>query len=95
MKETTYLKTRLVECENPVGKKKTSNWVLPPVGFVYGKKEKEDKEGVSISNFPLIFSYQIMAYSSSLSTGAGSSRLRANKQNGSKNERYISFSRIF
>lgn len=49
MKEMTHLKTRLKECEHPVGKKKTSNWVLPPVDFVYGKKEKPDKEGVSIS----------------------------------------------
>ncbi len=49
MKEMTHLKSRLVECENPIGKKKTSNWVLPPVNFVYGKKEKEDPEGVSIS----------------------------------------------
>jgi hypothetical protein len=78
MKETNYLKTRLVECENPVGKKKTSNWVLPPVDFVYGKKEKEDKEGVSISNFLLIFSYQIMAQSRSFSTSTSPTRLCTN-----------------
>jgi hypothetical protein len=42
------LKTRLVECEHPVGIKKTSNWKLPSIDFVYGKKEKEDKEGVSV-----------------------------------------------
>lgn len=45
----TLLKNRMVECNNPVGTKKTSNWKLPPIGFVYGKKEKEDPEGVSIS----------------------------------------------
>lgn len=49
MKEMTHLKTRLVECDNPVGIKKTSNWKLPPIDFLYGKKEKEDPEGVSIS----------------------------------------------
>jgi hypothetical protein len=49
MKEMSHLKTRLVECERPVGMKKSSSWKLPPIGFVYGKKEKEDPEGVSIS----------------------------------------------
>ena len=49
MKEMTFLKTRLVEVEQPIGTKKVSNWKLPPIDFVYGKKEKEDKEGVSIS----------------------------------------------
>ena len=43
------LKTRLIENEHPIGIKKTSNWKLPPVDFAYGKKEKEDLEGVSIS----------------------------------------------
>jgi hypothetical protein len=49
MKEMTHLKTRLVEVEQPIGVKKVSNWKLPPIDFVYGKKEKGDKEGVSIS----------------------------------------------
>jgi hypothetical protein len=49
MKEMSHLKTRLVECENPVGMKRTTNWKLPPIDFVYGKKEKPDPEGVSIS----------------------------------------------
>lgn len=44
-----HLKTRLVECENPVGMKRTTNWKLPPIDFVYGKKEKPDPEGVSKS----------------------------------------------
>jgi hypothetical protein len=45
------LRTRLAECENPVGTKRTSNWQLPPQEFAYGKKEKEDPEGVSISKY--------------------------------------------
>ena len=45
----THLKTRLVEVEHPIGVKRVSNWKLPPIDFVYGKKEKGDKEGVSIS----------------------------------------------
>ncbi len=58
-KEMSSLKSRLVECEKPIGQKKTSTWKLPPVGFVYGKKEKEDPEGVSISN---INKYNINSY---------------------------------
>ena len=45
----TALKTMLVENEQPVGKKKHSNWKLPPVDFAYGKVIPNDKEGVSIS----------------------------------------------
>lgn len=45
------LRTRIAESEHPVGVKKTSNWKLPPVDFVYGKKNKEDKEGASISKY--------------------------------------------
>lgn len=43
------LKTKLIENENPIGIKKTSNWKLPPIDFVYGKKQMPDPEGVSIS----------------------------------------------
>ena len=43
------LRTRLVECEHPVGIKKTSNWKLPSEDFSYGKTIIPDKEGVSIS----------------------------------------------
>jgi hypothetical protein len=43
------LRTKLVECEHPVGIKKTSNWKLPPEDFSYGKVVVPDKEGVSIS----------------------------------------------
>jgi hypothetical protein len=45
----TILITKLSDGQNLVGKKKTSNWKLPPIDFVYGKKEKEDAEGVSRS----------------------------------------------
>ena len=45
----TTLKTMLVENEQPVGKKKHSNWKLPPQDFAYGKVIPHDKEGVSIS----------------------------------------------
>lgn len=43
------LKTRLIECDHPVGVKKTSNWKLPPPDFAYGLRGKPDEEGVSIS----------------------------------------------
>lgn len=43
------LQTRQIECHNPVGVKKHSTWKLPAIDFVYGYKEKEDKEGVSKS----------------------------------------------
>jgi hypothetical protein len=55
MKDLQLLKTKLSNCDNSVGSKKTSNWKLPPIDFVYGKKEKEDPEGVSISKNYLIF----------------------------------------
>jgi hypothetical protein len=42
------LKIKLIEQENPVGVKKTSNWKLPNEDFSYGKKTIPDKEGVSI-----------------------------------------------
>jgi hypothetical protein len=45
------LKTRLVECDHPVGQKKSTNWKLPPVDFSYGKPHQSDKEGVGISKF--------------------------------------------
>jgi hypothetical protein len=35
--------------EKPVGQKRNTGWKLPPIDFVYGKKEKEDPEGVSKS----------------------------------------------
>lgn len=44
------LRTKLKENECPIGTKKTSNWKLPPSDFVYGKKDKPDAEGASISN---------------------------------------------
>jgi hypothetical protein len=43
------LKTRLVECEHPVGQKKTTNCNLPSSDFTYGKPPQFDKEGVGIS----------------------------------------------
>jgi hypothetical protein len=43
------LKTRLVECEHPVGQKKTGNWKLPSEDFSYGKPPQSDKEGAGIS----------------------------------------------
>jgi hypothetical protein len=42
------LRTRLIECEHPVGIKKTSNWKLPSSDFSYGKPPMCDKEGVGI-----------------------------------------------
>lgn len=51
------LKTKLAENSNPVGIKKTSNWKLPPEDFVYGKQEKPDKEGVSISKYNKFISF--------------------------------------
>ena len=47
----TGLKTKLIENQNPVGKKKVSNWKLPPDDFAYGKRIPPDEEGVSISKF--------------------------------------------
>ena len=49
------LKTRLIEIEQPVGVKKTSNWILPNQDFAYGKKEIPDKEGASISILKITF----------------------------------------
>lgn len=43
------LRTKLVETDHPVGVKRIMNHKLPPSEFVYGRKEKEDPEGVSIS----------------------------------------------
>jgi hypothetical protein len=57
----TALKTKLIENEQPVGKKKHSNWTLPSEEFTYGKVIANDKEGVSISNVILIYSYQKLA----------------------------------
>jgi hypothetical protein len=47
------LKNKIIECENPVGVKKVSNWVLPEKEFAYGKKDTPDPEGVekSTTNF--------------------------------------------
>jgi hypothetical protein len=42
------LKSRIIECEHPVGTKKTTNWKLPPIDFIYGKENKPDPEGVGI-----------------------------------------------
>ena len=42
------LKTRIIECDNPVGVKKTSNWKLPPIDFVFGKANVPDKEDAGI-----------------------------------------------
>lgn len=50
------LKSRLVECEHPVGMKKTSNWKLPAEDFSYGKVVVPDKEGVSIGKLSFLFS---------------------------------------
>ncbi len=44
------LKTRMIESDHPVGSKKTSNWKLPPIDFVYGKAIVPDKEGADIGN---------------------------------------------
>jgi hypothetical protein len=61
------LKTRMIEADNPVGVKKTSNWKLPPIDFVYGKENIPDKEDASlgmIHNFNLILnSYKKLEYS--------------------------------
>lgn len=51
------LRTRLIEQENPVGIKKTSNWKLPDKDFAYGKKTIPDKEGVSKSKTNYEFNY--------------------------------------
>jgi hypothetical protein len=42
------LKTRMIETDHPIGVKKTSNWKLPPIDFVYGKKNVPDREGAEI-----------------------------------------------
>ncbi len=47
----TGLKTSLIENQNPVGVKKTSNWNLPPKDFAYGKRIPPDNEGVSVSKY--------------------------------------------
>lgn len=56
------LRTRIVENEHPVGVKKIQNFKLPAEEFVYGRKEKPDPEGVSISiilnNFPVTRSWK-------------------------------------
>lgn len=62
------LRNRIVESDNPVGVKKVSNWKLPEKDFAYGKKVKEDPEGVDISmkilsNLP---SYQKLASTQSI-----------------------------
>ena len=43
------LQTRMIESQNPVGIKKTSNWKLPKNDFTYGLAGKTDKEDASIS----------------------------------------------
>jgi hypothetical protein len=52
------LQTRRIECEHPVGQKKTSNWRLPPEDFSYGKPPQFDKEGVGKSKYKNLFSYK-------------------------------------
>jgi len=49
MKEIGLLQKKLLNSENNVGTKKLNDWKLPPIEFAYGKKEKPDPEGVSIS----------------------------------------------
>jgi len=43
------LKNKIIESDNPVGCKKTSNWILPEKEFAYGKKDIPDPEGVEKS----------------------------------------------
>lgn len=44
------LRTKLIECDHPVGIKRTSNWKLPSEEIPYGRPTIPDKEGVDISN---------------------------------------------
>jgi len=53
------LKARLIEADNPVGVKKTSNWILPPEEFSYGRKNIPDKEGASIGKIN-VFNYLLI-----------------------------------
>jgi hypothetical protein len=52
------LQNKLVECEHPVGQKKTTNWNLPPKDFAYGKPPQSDKEGVGMSKTLITSSHQ-------------------------------------
>lgn len=49
------LKNKIIESDNPVGVKKTSNWILPGKDFAYGKKDAADPEGVDISKYNIIY----------------------------------------
>jgi hypothetical protein len=51
------LKTKLIECDHPVGIKRTSNWTLPSEEFSYGKPIIPDKEGVSKSNIQFLLTF--------------------------------------
>ncbi len=51
MSGVDLLKKKIINSSNPVGSKSVNDWKLPPIDFVYGKKEKEDPEGVSKSTF--------------------------------------------